>query len=856
MISTVRKKRKVYLFLYLILCCSLKAQDNENIDLGRPGQEKNSESEHQDANVNLVSDTFSDQLINQANRLRLEKNQKIIRYIIIKNNRLVSQESILVRLPYKPGEIFKPNLSSQAIKNVFALGYFRQVQIYLDDLDDNHVDICVCVTEKPKVIDVLIKGSKAISEKDIKKETGLDKIQTINEEELKNFASKIKKYYAKKNYHFASVETSLESVDEHHVIAHFEIKENQKAYVRRINFKNNHAISSKQLKKIIITKEVWPMSMMDHSGSYQAEMIEADKAVLEDAYKCHGFIHAAVTNVDVEFDEKTSNYDLTYTINEGDMYFISEINIEGNEIISTETLKNAIPVKSGQRYSVEKLRTSIERLRLLWGEFGYIFADIEPTINVDEERKTVAVTFSFDLKDKIFLNRLSVKGNKKARDKIIRRQIILDEGDLITNKKMDQSRDRVKMMGYFSEPDGVNWKITRLDENHADLDLMLKEIKTGKFNVQLSYGGTAQGSTTNTRGFVGSVIVADTNLWGSGIAARALAELAERQQSLSFQIMNPWLFDKPIRGSLDTYFRRSEYSDGLTHTEKQPLEIVMGGYLGSGYIVKFLGESIIEAQLGFETINFATPVEAAKRLPNKTQEIYQLLLTRTFQSGDQYWARISIGQDRRNGIVFTTNGYQWNWYSQLAFPLTTNGFNFFKSELDATWYTPLIGDNSLVLCLHGHLGFIHPLNNKNAPWKSLFHIGGPSTIRGYTYGQVGPTFEGDSMGATQAFNVNCELIVPLTADLTTRAVIFYDGGAGWNMPYKDYLRGKVFEIDPTFPFNATLQNDNFFYRHSVGAGIRMLNPTPLQIDFGIKLNPAKIFKNKLTELHFSMTHEF
>ncbi len=852
MISAATKKRKVYLFLYLLLCCSIKAQDiqaHENID---DTQLEESISEHEDAQNIILSDEF----ITPVDKALLHKKEQVIRSIIIKNNRLVSQESILVRLPYKVGETFKPNLSAQAIKNIFALGYFRQVQIYVDILENNEVDLCVAVTEKPKVTDVIVKGAKGISDKDLKTETGLDKISTINEEELKNFAIKIKKHYAKKNYHFAKVETSLEVVDEHHVIAHFDIKEGQKAYVRRISFKNNRAISSKQLKKLIITKEVWAMSMMDHSGSYQPEMIEADKAMLEDAYKCHGFIHAAVTNVDVEFDEKTSNYDITYTIHEGDMFFIKDIDIEGNDILPTEVLKNSIPVQPGQRYSVEKLRASIERLRLLWGEFGYIFADIEPTINVDEETKTVSVGFSFDLKEKIYLNRMTIKGNKKARDKIIRRQVVLEEGDLITNKKMDQSKDRVKMMGYFQEPDGVNWKITRIDDERADLDLILKEIKTGKFNFQLSYGGSGAGGGGSAKGFVGSLMVADTNLWGSGIGARALAELAERTQSLNLQLMNPWMFDKPIRGNFDTYFRRSEYSDGLTHTEKQPLETVMGGYLGSGYLVKFMGESILEAQLGFETINFAQPVEAAKRLSNNAQQIYQLLLTRTFQSGDQYWARVSVGQDQRNGIIFTTNGFQWNWYSQLAFPLTTDGFNFFKTELDSSWYTPLIGDNSLVLCLHGHLGFITPLHGKNAPWKSLFHMGGPTTIRGYTYGQVGPTWEGDSMGATKAFNFNIEFIVPLTADLTTRAVVFYDGGAGWDMPYKNYLRNQVNSIDPTFPFNDMLINDTFFYRHSVGAGVRMLNPTPIQVDFGIKLNPAKMFKNRLTEMHFSMTHEF
>ncbi|MGZ6250455.1 MAG: outer membrane protein assembly factor BamA [Candidatus Chromulinivorax sp.] len=832
MFSAAAKKRNVYILLYLTFCCSLRAQDL------------------------VESDIFSHKIVDNKTRFLLQNDQKTIRNIIVKNNRLVSKESILVRSPYKTGQTFKPHLSSQAIKNIFALGYFRQVQLYIDIIDDNQIDLCIMVTEKPKVTDIVLKGNKGLNEKEIKKETGLDKIMTIDEEELKNFATKIKKFYAKKNYHFADIKTHLENVDEHHVVAHFEIKENQKAYVRKISFKNNRAIQSKQLKKFIITKEVWPMSMMDHSGTYQPEMVEADKAMIEEVYKSNGFVHAAVTKAEVEFDEKTSSYDITYTVHEGDMYYIKEVIIEGNETLSSQALQDAIPLRAGQIYSVEKMRTSIERLRLLWGEFGYIFADIEPTINLNEEEKSVSVSFSFDLKDKVYLNRISIKGNKKARDKVIRRQVILEEGDLITNKKMDQSKDRVKMMGYFAEPDGVNWKVTRLDDTHADLDLMLKEIKTGKFNFQLSYGGVAQGSTTNTKGLVGSVIIADTNLWGSGIGIRALGEIAERQQSINFQLLNPWLFDKPIRGSLDTYFRHSEYGDGLNHTETQPIETVMGGYLGTGYILKFLGESIIESQLGFETINFTKPVQAAKRLSNKSQEIYQILLNRNFQSGDQYWWRVSLGQDRRNGLVFTTNGYQWNWYSQISFPMTTTGFNFFKTELDATWYTPLIGDNSLVLCLHSHLGFIQPLNGRNAPWKSLFHMGGPSTIRGYTYGQVGPTWEGDSMGATKAFNVNVEFIFPLTADLTTRAVFFYDGGAGWDMPYTNYLRTEVNQIDPTYPFNKVLQNNNFFYRHSVGFGIRMLTPTPIQVDFGIKLNPSKQFKLKPTELHFSMTHEF
>ena len=855
MISVCTKKRIVYLFLYLTLCCSLKAEDHQGIETHVDDEQQILISDNFDMHENIV---LSDQMVDAHTRSMLQQNQKLVRNIIVKNNRLVSQESILVRLPFKPGKAFKPNQSSQAIKNIFSLGYFRNVQLYVDVIDDEQVDLCIVVTEKPRVTDVIIKGMKHLSEKDLKKETGLDKIQTMNEEELKNFAAKIKRYYGKKNYHFAHVETRLEVVDEQHVIAHFDVKEGQKTYVHRIAFKGNKSVTSKKLKRIIYTREVWPLSPMDSSGSYQADMIEADKAMIEDGYKSSGFVHAKVTDADVVFNEITNGYDVTYTINEGVMYFVKEINIQGNDILSSEVLKASIPIQPGQRYSVEKLRTSIEKLRLLWGEYGYIFADIEPSIDINEDDKTVDISFSFDLKDKVYLNRLSIRGNKKARDKIIRRQILIDEGDLVTNKKMDQSKDRVKLMGYFDEREGVNWKVTRIDDTHADLDLMLKEVKTGKFNCQISYGGVAKGGTTPTKGLVGSAVIGDRNLWGSGIATSLLAEVAERQQSITGSLMNPWLFDKPIRGNLNVYARHSEYTEGISYTINPPQEVVIGGFFGAGYIAKLFGESILETQIGFETITFDPKVEAAQRLTNAEKKYYQIVLDKTFQSGDQYWARWSISQDLRNGLVFTTNGYQWNWYGQLAFPLTETGFNFFKTELDATWYTPLIGENALVLCLHGHIGFIKPLNGRNAPWKSLFHIGGPGTIRGYTWGQIGPTWHGDSMGATKAFYVNAEFIVPLTPDLTTRAVMFYDGGAGWDMPYKNEIVALI-NASSTMngpAFGDTLVNNEFFYRHSFGVGIRMLNPTPLQVDFGIKLNPSKVFKNKLTEVHLSMTHEF
>lgn len=830
---------------------------------------------HSKESISEQFNLLEEKQVDEQYRNSLKEEDRYIRNIIVQNNNLIAQESILIKVPFQKGKLFNPLLTSQAIKNIYSLGYFKQVQIFGDnvvitenkDKQKNGIDLYIVVQEKPKLSNVSFTGNKHITTKKLLEDSGLDKTPTIDESELPNFIARIKKLYKRKNYHFADITAQLEIIDSQHVEAHFNIKEHKKSYIERINFKGNNVVPSKKLKRIIFSKEYWVLSPMDKTGSFQEEMVQADKALIEDGYKSNGFLHAKVTDVQVNHNNEKNTYDITYTIHEGDVYHIDSIQIEGNDILSTQQLKASIPLQEGQRYSVELLRTSMEQLRLLWGEYGYIFADIEPSMQVDDEKKTVNIQFNFDLKDKVYLNRITIKGNNKTRDKVIRRSLLLDEGDLITNKKMDQSVDRIKMLGFFDEKSGVNWKTLRLDDTHADLDLILDEVKTGKFNTSISYGGGSKSNNPNT-GITGNITLAERNLFGSGIAVSAVTEISKRYKGITASLMNPWLFDMPLRGILNTYHKQSEYEDGIKYAEHSPYENIFGGFIGLGYVSKLFGDCLIEGQLGFETIDFqvhknksdseeedklsnqTSVVRAAKRLSETQQIYYQEILNRNFQSGDQYFAKLSFSKDHRNGTAFITNGYKWNWSSQFAFPITNKGFKYFKTELDASWYTPLIGENSLVLCLHGHAGFIRPLDNKNAPWKTLFHVGGPTTVRGYTYGQIGPTWLGDSMGATKSLYVNAEFIIPLTQDQSMRAVVFYDGGAGWDVPYKEELRKAI------SGFDQTLENDSFFYRHSVGVGIRISRPTPIQVDFGIKLNPSKKYKKHLTEVHFSMSHEF
>ena len=824
-----------------------------------------SENINQQELTNTQNEIIYPKTIDFEKRHIIQEEKRKIKNINISGNKIITKDSIIHRLPLKVGDIFNINYTSTMIKNLYKSGYFHQVKIYAEPINDTHINLYIIVQEKSRLKEITFTGNKAVSTKEFKEELKIANMPTLVQEELVPMTSKIRKMYQKKNYHQAQITSSIIPLEDDTVSAEFKIDEGKKSYLTRINFKGNKHVSSKKLKRIIMSKEDWILGMLDHSGSYNPEMLEGDKYMIEDSYKSNGFVHAKALAVDVVHNPKTGNYELTYNIVEGDRYIIKSIDAPGNDILSEEQLKRVIPIFTGQYYSQEKIRTAIDNLKIIWGEYGYIFADIDPEININEEDKTVSIVFHADLKSQVKLNRLTIKGNKKTKDKVLRRNIILDEGELITNRKMEISKGRVSVLNYFDPKNGVNWKTTKIDDTHADLDLLLKEVQTGNFNFNLGYGGSPSNKQSPSTGLNFTCNVGDRNLFGSGISTSAAAEISKRYRSINVNLVDPWFADKPIRGSLNGYVKKSEY-DSVGIAQEPPFERSVGASASLGYMTGKLNGILIEGVLSYEKINYDNKVMASKGL-GAQKTLAQIILDQNFQAGSQVSLICNLSQDKRDGVVFTTKGHQWAWVNQFSLPAQTieserqeidtdeaqvrlSRFQYYRSELDVTWYTPLINEYDLVLCVHGNAGLIYKFKDKQIPWKSVYHIGGPTTIRGYLYGQVGPMWRDTSLGALKAFNVNVEFIMPLSSNLNTRAVVFYDGGAGWDTPYYQ----KIINEDPAFA--REIQNNNFFYRHSVGVGIRMKSPSPLQVDFGIKLNPCKKFRKHLTELHLNVEHSF
>lgn len=785
---------------------------------------------------------------------RRQQQQSKIRSIIIQGNKHVPTSAILNRVPFRPNEFFDAFKTGSMIRNLYKeLRRFTNITVKGRIIDDEFMDLFLIVEEKIPFKEAQFVGNTQVSTQDIMKKINFSEIPAIDAQELVKYVAIIQKLYLEKGYHRVDIKPELIANDDGTATAKFHMHEYKKSMIKRILFKGNNCISSKKLASTIMTREEWILSLVDKSGTYHPERLEADRHFIESLYQNNGFLNAKVTDIDVETDPASSQLTITYYIEEGGQYCIKEVKAPGNEQLTEEQLLSVLPVRPGMIYSRELVSNCIENLEMLWGNRGYAYAHIEPSIIPDDETKTVNLSFHSDLGSKVFLNKIIIKGHKKTRDKVIRRNITLCEGQPITNFQMEDSKNRIEGLGYFDQKEGVNWKMTRLSEDSADLELIVKEAPTGNANIKLGIGGTERDIKTPIAGLSAEAAVSDRNLFGSGIQLNASARLSKDERSVIFSLANPWLFDKPLFGKIDAYYKSVGY-DEFRHTrpvnERDCGANATLGFVTGVRTIPFIDEVLVRLNLGIDSIRYdnvaKSTISGSQQERLSANEAYQTILDKLFCPAEFTWISVNVGQDTKNHPMHPSRGHTWSLQVQFAAPTFSSCIGFTKIDLDFNWFTPVIGERDLVFHIHGHTGFAKGYTNHLIPYRELFNIGGPASVRGFLFGQIGPQFyvngSGDPIGGSKAFFWNAELIFPITPDFNMKGVFFYDGGTGWDNPYVTSANA---------PY---IRNNRFDYRQSVGAGIRVYNPVPVRIDWGFKLDPRK--GEPAYEVHFGMAYDW
>ncbi|MDR3647110.1 MAG: outer membrane protein assembly factor BamA [Candidatus Babeliales bacterium] len=800
--------------------------------------------------TNVSTNVVAQEDIN--NSKEQEESLTINKIIVVRKNKnkYLTNEAILNSIPVREGNIFDPRKTSSIIKNLHNLArpfsYFNQIQVLGELLDNNLMNLYIVTYEKYELKEFILNGNKQVTLADITKKFTFDDIHTINETDLERIKKELKQLYIEKNYHLAEINSELK-IEDGKATAVININENKKSLIRRIFFNGNDNINAARLKRVMYSREDWVLGFLAKAGSYRPEMVEADKHVIENYYKNNGYFMAKVVNTNATMNPTTKQFDITFDIKEDCLYTIKSVKVVGGDDITCEEgFLSLLPLTVNALYSADNLRSSIERLRTFTGRFGYIFADIDPIIIPDEKTKTLDITFNIELANKVYANRINIFGNKKTREKVIRRRLIIDEGDLVTTLAMDESKDRVEGLGYFSPQNGANWKINRLDDENVDLDLILNEIKTGRIGGQMGFGGNPADMQDITKSFKFGGSITENNLWGNGNRLNLTGEWSQAEWTIAFNVANPYFMERNLLAEYDAYVTKSQYTEELKNVAGFT-EDVMGTSVGFGFTTSrssFLDETSIMFKIGVDDTkqNRRPVVSQLLTIPGQRAELQEIMNER-FKNGTMLLLINKIYQDTRNHSLHPSRGHRCTITSKLG--VNVSGcLSFAKFEVDASWYTPLIDENKLVFALHGFIGVVGHLGDSIIPYRELFHIGGPASVRGFLFGDIGPQFAGDSIGGKNAAFVNAELIFPIAKDFSIKGAFFYDGGAGWQTP-KQGLTNLQYD---------RIKNNRFDYRHAIGFGIRMLQPTPVKIDWGFKLDRRE--GEKAYELHLSMYRDF
>ena len=774
-----------------------------------------------------------------------DNHKKIITKIVVQGNSLVRDEAVLQRLLYKTGDVFDPDLSAAAINKLYSLGYFSQIRLEKEE-DDDSIILQVVLQEK-KLLDAYeIDGNQKITTKKLIEKLGLKNYLAVDDHDVLHLCSQIRKLYREDNYHQAKVTGEVKpSENSKGIELLLKIEEGPASQVREVHFEGVHQIPEWRLRSALMTKELWLLGFADGSGRFNREMIEADKQNIEFVYQDLGFARAHVVDTKIEYPENDqSTIKLTFYIDEGAPYRVRYVMLPYDIEITKQEFLDAISIKEGSLYSRSQVLATLERIRAVLGKHGYSYADVYPIPRVHDDTKIVDFTFGIEKGEKVRVRRIDITGNKLTHDKVIRREVTLEEGAFVTLPEMNLSKRRVEALGFFDRG-GVVWKTHKLSDGLVDLELAVNEVKTGNFQL---VGGLGAREGRLGSGMHVGINVGKRNLFGRGWnGAFSLMSERSRLGLFSFNFYNPYIFDTNIEFALDTYYRVEEYDQWGAST-RRPRERIKGGVASFGFRIPELDRDLkCNCELGIESNKFLNFDDLFA-----TNGYSNFMLQRRLKAGVLMWLGASASKDTRNHPVYPTRGYRLAATSKLALPGMNGAFSFMKLETVGSWYTPLIGEDTLVLAVRAKTGLMQNLSSSSTiPYRELYHMGGQDTIRGFVGGGAGPVLvqagelrerNNTPLGARRHILLNVELQTPMIESYGMRGRLFYDAGCGWDAMLDDVPSEAL----------SYIKRNAFNVRHAVGFGFSMTRPQMVKIDWGYKLDRDKKFNESDWEVHLSM----
>lgn len=667
-----------------------------------------------------------------------------------------------------------------ALKQLWSLNIFSDIQIILDQKIGENVYLTIKVKEYPRLDRIELKGNKKLKKKEIDELIDFYKGQVMSDWEIAKARKKLKAKYKEKGYFLADIKTETYESSDGKVILRFNMKEGHKVQVEKIIFHGNEHFSDGKLRKQMkeIKEDRWW-----RGADFDKEKYAEDLDKVAEFLKNEGYRDAEILGDSIYYDDERKDMFIEITVSEGEQYTFGKISWEGNTIFSIKELESKLGFEEGDTYNHKKLMEAwSDRLGGLYYDNGYIYATIQPK-EIPVGENIVDLHFMIIEGEPVKVDKVHIAGNTKTIEKVIRRELLIRPGDVFSREAVQRSQRQVWVLNYFSD---VKVDPVPVGQDKIDLKFTVDEKSTD--TAHMSAGWSERDK------MIGNLGVAMNNLFGYGQRLSFDWNFGRYYRSFQIGFTEPWLFDTPTLGGFTFYDIKRENS------YYQPFkEVSRGGSLRIGRRFRWpdiywRGDWIYRLdQTSYSDFDDWYVEQypfgiAAMDWPLTVSSITQIIQRNSFDMPE-----------------FPTRGSEFSLSTELAGRMLGGNSEYFKVTLENNWFFPIYW--KFVLYLHAQAGYLTGLtSNSTISPNEYFFMGGDGLTRSIPLRGYDDPWAGSwavERGGRIMLKYSAEFRVQIIPNPTMYALLFADAGETWN------------NLDATDPVNL---------RRSVGIGARVFMP--------------------------------
>jgi outer membrane protein insertion porin family len=688
----------------------------------------------------------------------------VIRDIRVEGIQRTEAGTIFSYLPVKVGDTMTDERAAQAIRALFATGFFRDVS-----LEREGEVLLVVVQERPSIAQIEFSGLKQFEKDQITsamRQIGIAEGRILDRGLLDRAEQELKRQYLSRGYYAVSVSTTVTPLERNRVAINFNVEEGQVAKIRQISIIGAQAFSESELVGLFVLRTPGLLTWFSKHDQYSREKLSADLETLRSYCLDRGYLEFTIDSTQVSITPDKEDIYITISITEGQKYTVSDVRLAGELLIPEEQIRKLILVKPGEAFSRARLTESTKLIGDRLGNDGYAFANVNAVPSLDKEKRQVAFTFLIDPGRRVYVRRINVTGNTRTRDEVIRREARQLEGAWYSAQKVTQSKQRIDRLGYFTE---VNVETPSVPgaTDQVDVNLTVVEKPTGMLLFGVGYG--------SDDGLILSASITQQNIFGSGRHLSLNVNTSKINTIYSLSYTNPYYTVDGVSRGFDIYYKEA---DPAANNLAQYRTKTVGGQMRFGVPVSEL--DTIQYGFGYDDTTITTFPESPL--------LYQDYVAVFGPQNSNVFVTAGWVRDGRDSLIYPTKGTLQKASGELGLPL--GDLQYFKLYYQYQRYFPLTRYTSFLV--NGEAGYGDGYSGKPLPFFKNFYAGGVSSVRGFKSYTIGPKdSNGDPRGGPRKLLGNAELLFPfpgLQNDRSVRVSAFVDSAVVGDTIDFDQLR--------------------------------------------------------------------